>query len=83
VTLLTNNFEGGSNGSTITTGNSGGASGNAWDTITIGTSAVDVYDNSQAAHGSLSCKLSTAATSVSVYNAWTTSMGTLTQRPAS
>jgi len=52
-----NTAEGGSNGTTITTGNSGGGSGSAWDTVTIDASALAVFDNGAAMHGSLANKL--------------------------
>ena len=39
MTQLLNSAEGGSNGTTVTTGNSGGTSGNAFDSVLIGTGA--------------------------------------------
>lgn len=50
----TNSFEGGSNGTTVTTGNSGGASGNAANTVTTGASFTHRFTTAQAAHGTLS-----------------------------
>lgn len=79
MTLLTNSFEGGTNGTTLTTGNTGGASGNAFDAVNIGTGAANTFDNAQAAHGTLSNKVSTTATVSSCYDEWNTSMGTLSQ----
>jgi hypothetical protein len=77
---LTNNAEGGTSGVTVTTGNSGGASGRAWDVVTIGTGCTSVFDNSQAAHGLLSYKIATGSTSAEAYNTWTTaSVGSQTQ----
>lgn len=72
--LLTNSNEGGSNGTTITTGNSGGASGNAWDSIlfTAGTCA---YDNAQASHGTLAANHATAGTAASIQLQWEASTG--------
>ena len=48
-----NSFEGGSDETTITTGNSGGASGSAFDVVTIGAGNGLVYDSAQA-RGTLS-----------------------------
>lgn len=80
MTVLTNSFEGGTNGTTLTTANSGGASGNAFDAVTnTGTNAVDIFDNTVAAHGTLSCKVATGTSSVQSLNRWSTSMGTVTQ----
>jgi hypothetical protein len=78
VTLLTNSFESGTNGTTITTGNSGGASGNAFDVTEASGTSILVYSNTQAAHGSLSAEFANngdGANSVS----WSTSLGTQTQ----
>lgn len=61
MTTLTNSFEGGTNGTTITTGNSGGASGNAFDFVGVGAGATNEYSNAQAAGGTLSCQLQTVA----------------------
>lgn len=76
---LANNAEGGTSGTTVTTGNSGGASVNAFDVVTIGTSSAVTFDNGHAAHGSLAYKM---AVPVGVANissvAWTTSLGTQT-----
>jgi hypothetical protein len=52
-----NTAEGGTNGVTVTTGNSGGGSGDAFTDITIGTGYALIYDNAQAAHGSLAVKM--------------------------
>ena len=76
---LSNNAEGGTNGVTVTTGNSGGSSGNAWDVVTIGASGTFVYDNAQIAHGSLSYKIIQAGTPTGIYGAWTTLFGTQTE----
>ncbi|MFI7630281.1 hypothetical protein [Microbispora rosea] len=54
--LLQNSFEGGTNNSSITTGNSGGTSGDAFSLVdTDGGSPV--FTNAQAAHGTLSARL--------------------------
>jgi hypothetical protein len=53
MTLLQNTLEGGTNATTITTGNSGGASGNAFHAIV----GACTYDTTRAAHGTMSAKL--------------------------
>jgi hypothetical protein len=78
VTTLVNSFEGGTSGTTITTGNSGTGSGNAFDATNIGTSATLTYSNTHSAHGSLSCAITTSGTSAACIAAWSTSMGTQT-----
>ena len=78
MTDLTNGLEGGSNGTTLTQGsggNTGGASGAFLDDIFIGTSAANTFDNTHAAHGSLSMKCATGASAVQVYGGWNTSLG--------
>ena len=74
--ILVNTFEGGTSGTTLTQGiggNTGGTSGNYFDTVTIGGGAADAFDNTHAAHGSLSCKIATVA-SAAVYNTWSASL---------
>lgn len=66
-----NSFEGSSDETTVTTGNSGGASGNAFDSVSVGTGATVVYDNAQSALGSFSCRTGTTGTSSLAYVAWT------------
>lgn len=73
---LSNNAEGGTNGATVTTGNSGGTSGNAWDLVTIGTTCTAVYTTT-AAHGLLAYAFTTGTTSGVSTAGWTTSVGTL------
>lgn len=75
MTTLTNSAEGGTSGNAVTAGTSGGASGSAFDVVTIGTNATDAFDNTHAAHGSLSYKIATGASSVTVFNRWSTSFG--------
>jgi hypothetical protein len=75
---LSNNAEGGTSGTTVTPGNSGGASGNPWDNISIGGAASLTYDNTFAAHGGLSYKVSTGATVTTALAEWNASFGTLT-----
>lgn len=54
---LSNSFEGGSDETTLTTGNTGGASGDAFDTFFIGAGNALVFDTARAAHGSLSARV--------------------------
>jgi hypothetical protein len=78
VVTLYNGFEGGTSGVTITAGNSGGASGNAFDTVVIGsTTATLIFDNAHAAHGGLSAKVATGAAASTVLMEWTNSEGTV------
>jgi hypothetical protein len=53
--LLGNDFEGGSNGTTITAANSGGAGERVFDSVSSAGATV-IYDNAHAAHGVLSGK---------------------------
>lgn len=48
MTVWTNNAEGGTQGATVTTGNSGGASGTAPSIVEIGSSAALTFDNAHA-----------------------------------
>jgi hypothetical protein len=69
--LKANTFEGGSDAATITTANSGDASGTPWDNVTIGAGdATAEYDDLRAAHGTLSARLATTATGANVYLRW-------------
>jgi hypothetical protein len=77
--LLTNSFEGGTNTVTISAANSGGASGTAFDVVTIGTGATATFDTAHAAHGTLAGNITTTATSSQDFLSWTTAMGTQTQ----
>ena len=73
MTKLLNNAEGGTNGTTVTTGNSGGSSGNAFDAVTIGGSDTLTFDNAHAAHGSLSYNFTSGSASAVVL-VWSTSL---------
>lgn len=77
MTLLLNSFEGGTSGTTITTGNSGGTSGTAFNYVNINGDAALTYNNTHAAHGSLSGHFTTSGSSGSPYLQWST--GTQTQ----
>lgn len=69
---LTNTAEGGSNGTTVTAANSGGASFDAWSTNpTIGSGAALVFDSAQAMHGTLSYRFSTGGSAVQCKLPWT------------
>ena len=58
-----NDFEGGTNGTAISTANSGGAGESAWTSVTTGTGATLAYDNAQAYTGTYSAKFATGVTS--------------------
>jgi len=75
--LLYNNLEGGTNGTTITTANSGGASGHAFDVASV-TNGTLIYSNAHSAHGSLAAAMSTTVAGGSALIGWTTSLGTVT-----
>lgn len=79
MTVLVNNFEEGTSGTTISTGNSGGSGSNAFDGVSIGTSCTLTFDNTHAAHGSLALKVALGATAASDYVLWSTSLGSVTQ----
>jgi hypothetical protein len=69
--LVENNDAGGTNGTTISHANSGGASGQAWDTVTIGAGSTLTYDNAKA-HGAgqtLSSKFVVPA-GITTYHFW-------------
>jgi hypothetical protein len=70
--------EGGTNTTGITTGNSGGASGTAFDSVSLGTGATATYDNTQA-RGSLAAKLATAGTAADCSLNYAAAVGALTQ----
>lgn len=78
MTVLLNSFEGGTSGTSVSSGNSGGLSGNAFDSVTIGTGATVAYDNTHPAHGFLGCKIATSGTSAAALLTWSTSMGSQT-----
>src|ERR1035437_7439987 len=52
-----NSFDGGTNGVTISAANSGGASGDAFTAVTVISPDAMVFDNTRAAHGAMSAKL--------------------------
>lgn len=79
MTTLFNNFQEGSSGTTVTTGNSSGADGsNAFDGVTIGSSAVVAFSSTEAISGhgeTLSCKISTPSTATTAFVDWLGSIG--------
>lgn len=54
MTQYNNSAEGGTSGTTVTTANSGGSSGAAWDAVAIDPTDDFAFSNTHAAHGSLS-----------------------------
>jgi hypothetical protein len=82
MTLLTNSAEGGTNGTTLTGGsggNTGGASGDYFDSVTTVASGTLAFDNAESdPHGSLSIKVATGATAGQSMVAWSTQMGSQT-----
>jgi hypothetical protein len=73
---LSNTLEGGSDGTTITTGNSGGASGDAFSAVTIAGSTTETFSADHAAHGGLSMKIAETVAGSTRVN-WT-GLGALT-----
>lgn len=73
--ILQNNAEGGSQGATVTVGNSGGASGNAWDQFT---GVAPTFDNTHPAHGTYAYKVIAPAVAAETAMYWNSSLGTLT-----
>lgn len=74
---LNNGAEGGPNGATVTTANSGGLSGNAFDAVSIGTGAAATFDTAHA-YGSRAYKI--VSGSSTTHLDWTSgSVGTLTE----
>lgn len=75
---LLNTFEGGTDGTTITQANSGGASGDAWSVAPIiGTGVSLTFSSLQAAHGALAMRIAQPATPASTRVEWD-ALGALT-----
>lgn len=76
MTRLSNSFEGGTDGAAITTGNSGGASGDAFDDVTAGGVGTITYNAANAVFGGMAAAINpaTSATAYLGYN----SLGTIT-----
>jgi hypothetical protein len=71
-----NTFESGSNGATITTGNSGGGGAGqdgstAFAAVNSGAGSTIAYDSTRSAHGALSGKFATTTFNFSLYVSWT------------
>lgn len=64
-----NNAEGGSDTTAVTTGNSGGGSGDAWSSVVKNGSTAITFSNTNPAHGSLGYRISCNSTST-VYLQW-------------
>jgi len=75
VAVLTADFERGTNGSTISTGDTGSLT--AWDNVTLAGTATGKYDNTQVAHGTLASRFANTTNSESSLR-WTTAFGTQT-----
>lgn len=69
---LVNTAEGGSNGSAVTTGNSGSGSGSAWNSVSSSSSTVE-FSTSQSVAGSFSYRLATGGTSATANLIWDSS----------
>lgn len=74
MTTLVNSFAGGTNGTAITPGNSGGASGSAFDGVTTGSGATLTYDSSHAVDGTFSAAMATNGTTAPAYLSWQSSL---------
>lgn len=74
MTTLQNSFTGGTSGTTISAANSGGASGNAFDAVTIGVGCTLTFSNTQAVHGGLSASSTTPVSASNSIVEWTTSL---------
>jgi hypothetical protein len=75
VVNLSNNFDGGTNGVSITTTDT--TSGDAWDVVSIGASCVTAWDNTHTAHGAEAGLFSSGGSAVASYVAWTTKVGSI------
>lgn len=95
MTLKTNTADGGTDGTTVSTGNSGGASGTAWNLVNVGTSIL-AYESTNAPHGGMAVRFfsngsatntpilgwddtANAAVTLRWYEYWTTLPSALTQ----
>jgi hypothetical protein len=80
---LSNTFEGGTNGATVTVGNSGVASGDAFSAVSIGAHSSFVYSAAHAAHGGMGARVTTPASPREAAYAQWTGLGGLTEAWAS
>jgi hypothetical protein len=74
VALLTNNFDGGTPGTTITTGNSGGVSGTAWTTVNSTAGGTIEYTTVQT-HGGLAMRINSGSAAAAFRVRWTQNHG--------
>jgi hypothetical protein len=72
---LTNSFEGGTDGATITAAGSGGASGSAFDSVFIGTGDTLAYSAALAAHGTLGLQVAVGTPAKEASVSWIASLG--------
>jgi len=70
MTLLRNNFSGLTNGTTLTTGNTGGVSGHAFDAISIPSGGTLAADNTHPSNGKVALKVATTTTAGAVSAQW-------------
>lgn len=71
MTLRQNNFEGGTNGTALTTANSGSTSGTAFDIVVLGATATAKFSTAKAAHGTKSLLVTPAGTGNYAAVVWT------------
>lgn len=69
--LKQNSAEGGTLSATVTTGNSGGTSGDPFNSVTISGGGLLTYESTGAAHGSRSLFVNTNSGANTVYTSWT------------
>jgi hypothetical protein len=75
MAVISNSFDSGTQGVTITAGNSA-TSGTAFNAVTGSTGAVAMYDNAHGAIGTMAAQIATGATSTTSILEWTTALGT-------
>jgi hypothetical protein len=75
MTRKRNGWDGITNGTVVTIGNSGGSSGDALDVATVGASATLISDNTHVDHGTQALKVATGATSTTAIVGWTSLSG--------
>lgn len=71
MTALNNTSESGAIGATVTTANSGGASGDSWDNVQIGTNASVTYVETPTMVGKRGYRVATGVTSTTAFLQWT------------
>ena len=81
MALVANTLEGGTNNATLTAGaggNTGGASGDFFDQITIGTGCIVQFSDVQK-YGAMAVRLASRASSASAIVSWVASLGSFTE----